>query len=61
KRKGDHSPSKYYPNSSSTLHMTHRRESGNKTKVCASCRTRSTPCWRPGWRPDLFLCNSCGL
>ncbi|CAG8468083.1 7840_t:CDS:2 [Scutellospora calospora] len=38
-----------------------RKESGNKTKVCASCRTRSTPCWRPGWRPDLFLCNSCGL
>ncbi|CAG8502861.1 12153_t:CDS:2 [Dentiscutata erythropus] len=61
KRKGDHSPSKCYPGSSSTLHMTHRRETGNKTKVCASCRTRSTPCWRPGWRPDLFLCNSCGL
>ncbi|CAG8483904.1 18903_t:CDS:2 [Racocetra fulgida] len=39
KRKGDHSPSKYYPNSSSTLHMTHRRESGNKTKVCAMTNT----------------------
>ncbi|CAG8504944.1 11068_t:CDS:2 [Dentiscutata heterogama] len=50
KRKGDHSPSKCYPGSSSTLHMTHRRETGNKTKVCASCRTRSTPCWRPGWQ-----------
>ncbi|CAG8537074.1 3227_t:CDS:2 [Gigaspora margarita] len=52
KRKGDHSPSKCYPGSSLTLHMTHRRETGNKTKVCASCRTRSTPCWRPGWHNE---------
>ncbi|RHZ58200.1 hypothetical protein Glove_375g100 [Diversispora epigaea] len=37
-----------------------RRES-NKTKVCASCRTRTTPCWRPAWSSELFLCNSCGL
>ncbi|CAG8498554.1 9632_t:CDS:2 [Diversispora eburnea] len=38
----------------------HRRDS-NKTKVCASCRTRTTPCWRPAWSSELFLCNSCGL
>ncbi|CAG8460945.1 9471_t:CDS:2 [Acaulospora colombiana] len=44
-----------------TSHASHRRDSNNKTKICASCRTRSTPCWRPGWRTDLFLCNSCGL
>ncbi|CAG8573616.1 13576_t:CDS:2 [Ambispora leptoticha] len=38
-----------------------RKEANQRTKICASCRTKSTPCWRPGWRPDLFLCNSCGL
>ncbi|CAG8498924.1 7240_t:CDS:2 [Ambispora leptoticha] len=38
-----------------------RKDTNHRTKVCASCRTKSTPCWRPGWRPDLFLCNSCGL
>ncbi|CAJ0633075.1 12586_t:CDS:2 [Entrophospora sp. SA101] len=38
------------------------RESSNRgSKVCASCKTRNTPCWRPGWSSDLFLCNSCGL
>ncbi|RIA88109.1 hypothetical protein C1645_877605 [Glomus cerebriforme] len=38
-----------------------RKESNSKVKVCASCRTKSTPCWRPGWSTDLMLCNSCGL
>ncbi|CAG8608860.1 5314_t:CDS:2 [Ambispora gerdemannii] len=38
-----------------------RKEANHRTKICASCRTKSTPCWRPGWRPNLFLCNSCGL
>ncbi|CAG8486951.1 7650_t:CDS:2 [Funneliformis mosseae] len=38
-----------------------RKESSSKVKVCASCRTKSTPCWRPGWSTDLMLCNSCGL
>ncbi|CAG8601093.1 11964_t:CDS:2, partial [Acaulospora morrowiae] len=60
KRKAEYVSSKI-SHSSSVLHASHRRDSNNKTKICASCRTRSTPCWRPGWRNDLFLCNSCGL
>lgn len=32
------------------------------SKVCMSCHSNQSPCWRPSWSPDEGqLCNSCGL
>lgn len=33
----------------------------NKTKICMSCKTTESPCWRPSWKTNNQLCNSCGL
>ncbi|ODQ52929.1 hypothetical protein SAICODRAFT_25454 [Saitoella complicata NRRL Y-17804] len=30
-------------------------------RTCAACRASQTPCWRPGFTPGTWLCNSCGL
>ncbi|CCK70197.1 DNA-binding transcription repressor ASH1 KNAG_0D04520 [Huiozyma naganishii CBS 8797] len=33
------------------------------TRVCVSCHSSDSPCWRPSWSIDKHdqLCNSCGL
>ncbi|CAE6503442.1 APG_G0031950.mRNA.1.CDS.1 [Saccharomyces cerevisiae] len=45
-----------------------RRSSGSSptrhtTRVCVSCHSSDSPCWRPSWSPRKQdqLCNSCGL
>ncbi|QHS74419.1 DNA-binding transcription repressor ASH1 [Saccharomyces paradoxus] len=59
------------PRRSSNSSMTKkgsRRSSGSSptrhnTRVCVSCHSSDSPCWRPSWSPRKQdqLCNSCGL
>ena len=60
-----------------TKHSTKRRRSSTSTtarnhnntnhhhtvRVCLSCKSSDSPCWRPSWskRKQDQLCNSCGL
>lgn len=38
------------------------KSSQNSTRVCISCGSDQSPCWRPSWSiKEGQLCNSCGL
>lgn len=66
--KSDYNPQ---GNINSVLNMSEARKftdkdsqshSSKSNKTCISCKSVTSPCWRPSWSPDQGqLCNSCGL
>lgn len=39
------------------------RRTSNQVRICISCHSSDSPCWRPSWSDNKHdqLCNSCGL
>ena len=51
------------PHSKATKSSAHGHGHGHAHRVCVSCHSSDSPCWRPSWSPRRQdqLCNSCGL
>ncbi|BFZ61801.1 hypothetical protein YB2330_002877 [Saitoella coloradoensis] len=49
------------PHHTHTHHRSSITSTSTSNRTCAACRASQTPCWRPGFTPGTWLCNSCGL